>query len=592
MGRKGEERSEMGAILKERGRQFADFMAGLWEAVWGLPHDTGGGTALGGVALKTPPGQDVRRRPTDDRGAPADNRSSPPERGAESRPPVDGEGVRAPGPVLVFDREADPTGDALAAEMAELSFSIRFATRSDASVLRKTDWAPLFRMLPGLLDSGEASPFPKNKPDPSGPIDPFMGWDGVLARSCEQIGWVLLDEHLGQPVAKEHGDLVVRLARFTFTFASERPPASTAKDLASGVAYVEHTVAMRVNVLRMLMAYLRQREQIGAREVIPGDVRSLLEDFIDGEDHCASMVHLGNSVPSLHEYDPSWTIRHLPKIFPERADRRDRFVAAWAGYLQATLPDAKVFTVPEVRELYRRGLALDRRQDKPHNPRWYTDYELGIAEHFALACMECEAFGPEDPLLMEFLGKRNTRQLREFVEVVGKRVGSREPRTTDHMRRCLPAVWEWMLENCEEPSLFAEFGNWMAAHAELMDIVTLARLARGTLRKSGGNLRFHYSLTATVVELARAAPGEMREVVDLFMGSDITGEDLRFQYIRNEGSWLEATRVLLARDDMGAQERARFREIERMLQPDGAAPSTRRAVPRAPGLTEGSARAA
>ncbi len=591
MGGKGEEISEMGAILKGRGRQLADFMAGLWEAVWGLRHETGG-TALGVVAPKTPLGQDDRRHLTGDRGTPADSRSSPPDRDAETKPPVDGGGARVRGPALVFDREADPTGDALAAEMAELSFSIRFSIRSDASVVRKTDWAPLFRMLPDLLDSGEASPFPRNKPGPSGSIDPFVGWDGVLARSCEQIWWVLLNEDLAQPVAKEHGDLIVRLARLTFAAASERPPASTAKDLASGEARVVHTMAMRVNALRMLRAFLHQKRQLGAQEVLSGDARSLLEDFIDGEDHCVPMAHLGNWVPFLHEYDPHWTVRHLPKIFPERADRRDLFVAAWTGYLHAPLPDAKMFTVPEVRELYRRGLALDRRQDKPHNPRQYTDYELGIAEHFALACMEHENFGPEDPLLMEFLGRRDTRQLREFVEVVGKRVCRREPRTTDHMRRCLPAIWEWMLENCDEPSLFAEFGDWMAMHAGLMDTATLARLARRTLRKSGGSLWMFHSLMDSVVELTRAAPEEMREVIDLFMGSDITEDDFAFGHIRDDGGWLEATRILLACDDMGEQERARFREIERMLQPDGGAPAARRTAPRAPDLTEGSTRAA
>lgn len=250
------------------------------------------------------------------------------------------------------------------------------------------------------------------------------------------------------------------------------------------------------------------------------DVQIIYDAVLEKEQTRAIFFLYGHYLPTFYFRGAKWTLSHLNTIFPTDPGKYHLYLAAWEGYLSANLFE-EIFFDEQVQRLYHRGLNVEKELTR----RYYRDPDAGIATHLALATIAYhQKFTFNHPLFVAFWKEVTTKQKGEFVSDVGRLyIASDTDRLTEFLardpeaREVLRKLWDWVLENCTEPEVFAEFGFWMAIKKDVFEKKWLTEHIRLTLEKSGGDLEWDHGLTQIIEELCDASPEDFLSIARSYL---------------------------------------------------------------------------
>lgn len=250
------------------------------------------------------------------------------------------------------------------------------------------------------------------------------------------------------------------------------------------------------------------------------DVQLLYDKVLEHEQTRALFFLYGHYLPTFYFRGAEWTLSHLDTIFPTDPDKYHLYLAAWEGYLAANLFE-EIFFNEQVQELYHRGLTIEKELSR----RYYRDPEEGLATHLALATIAYHKnFTFKHPLYIAFWNGADAKQKGEFVSNIGRLyVASDTDRLSEFLakdpdaRQVLRDIWDWVLENCNEPEVFAEFGFWMALKKDIFEAKWLTKHIRLTLEKSGGDLEWDHGFTQIIEELCAASPEDFISIARSYL---------------------------------------------------------------------------
>lgn len=267
----------------------------------------------------------------------------------------------------------------------------------------------------------------------------------------------------------------------------------------------------------------RVKEATGA-DALSHDVKEIYEHTLANENTEAVMFMFGHYLASYYYRDIAWVDSLMAQIFPQ--DKPDLFLASWEGYIASNLYN-ELFEKLEY--LYEHAIELDPEAYTPR--RYFRDLDEGLATHIALAYMHFDNFTIDSALFKKFWNTKNAKRHEEFVSFVGRHAISRESAKTWDQKHGiniekLATLWDWLLANCDEASVFAEFGFWVSTKEAVFEEKWVASHLRQTLEKSKGRLNWEYGVMQSLPTLATSAPGDTVAI----LRSYLTAADLGPQY--------------------------------------------------------------
>ncbi len=280
------------------------------------------------------------------------------------------------------------------------------------------------------------------------------------------------------------------------------------------------------------------------------DVKQIYERMIQRESTRGLMSMVGRFLPSFYFRDLAWCRKLLLQIFSQEPGRRYLSTTAWEGFLTNGLY-SEMFRDPKFQNLYWRGLELTD-DDYPQHQKHVTDPDKGIAEHFALAYLYCEAeFGFDHPLFRAFWEKDSPKQHAHFVSYLGQEFVFRSD-THDFFeshpegKQQLRDFWDWLLKSHENLETFRGFGLWINLQKGIFAPAWLAPRVRKTLEKSKGVLESENDLRESSVRLAQEAPEDTLEIARLHLleGGVRGGRQETIMRWDLDEMWIEAFKTL------------------------------------------------
>lgn len=299
------------------------------------------------------------------------------------------------------------------------------------------------------------------------------------------------------------------------------------------------------------------------------DVKEVYEHTIRKEGTRALMSMVGQFLPSFYFREKDWIRKLLPQIFSQEPEKKRLYTAAWEGYLTNGLY-REMFTDPEIKKLYDRGLALTR-DDYPRHQNYVTNPDEGIAEHLALAFMYCdEDFGFDHPLFQVFWAKGNPKQHAYFVSFLGQEFVFRSDmhgffKNHPEGKQRLKEFWDWLLKNHNNPKTFKEFGLWINLEKEIFEPVWLAQRVKETLEKTSGIVERQHGLMESSVQLAQEAPEETFEIARLYLliGGVHGGQRQTLMLWDSDIKWIQAFEILYSNPATKVQTEALINQLVR-----------------------------
>lgn len=439
---------------------------------------------------------------------------------------------------------------------------IQEAIKSDYARAATLDWTPVVALGKNIAESGKEKLFDHAHRERE-QFDAWLaGWTGVHTSLADVLQELLHDEQ-GKAVVdftSHRGDLFYVMA-YLLTFPEPEPvdeQGSKAIIREQGPEQSEYqasdpfTIAINTARGRAFQAFLQFVYQDGKKfpkqstSKLSEDVRMAYEEMLARENTRALMFMFGHYLGFFYYRDIPWMEKILPNIFTKDPAKTDLYLAAWEGYLTASL-------YPELFEKlhneYARAISLD---PASYTKRKYrNDLDEALATHIALAYMHFTDFGFESDLYKEFWASGVTKRYAEFISFIGKHVISRdkpEEWLKDHPEvsvRKLEAFWDWALEHCSDKEALQEFGFWMQAKYKIFDIAWLAEHIDQTLEKTGGNIEWEIGLMDSMPILAKAAPERTLSALRRYL---IDGKILKEArgYIRVDNDMTETLKTLYA----------------------------------------------
>ena len=290
---------------------------------------------------------------------------------------------------------------------------------------------------------------------------------------------------------------------------------------------------------------------------IADDVKKFYENILTQEKSEEIMFLFGYYFNYVYTWDKKWAMQLLPRVFSVEDSKNLLYTAAWKGFLSGRL-ELNIFFNPEIQELYQHGLNLSG-IDYPEQEH-YEEPQLTIAEHFALVFIHVpEEFNTEYKLFKCLWAGNMVKGQSHFVNFIGRvfinnsnnRFGFYQDRYNS-IRKDLIAkqqlinLWEWIIQNCNDPKVLVEFGYWIPLDDDLFDKRYLAKQLRQTIEKTDGTLSGKI-IDEVIIELAKAAPEDTLKIIEFaLLGKGIDNDSIgaKFATKRNYKPWKEAIRTI------------------------------------------------
>ena len=280
------------------------------------------------------------------------------------------------------------------------------------------------------------------------------------------------------------------------------------------------------------------------------DIKNLYENLIYKEETRAIMFMIGRYLPTFFFRDKNWLESIMKAIFPKANEKKYLYLAAWEGYLTNNFY-LELFEDENFQKLYQNAIVMNEK-DYPHQ-KHFTNPDEGLAHHFALAYVVTD-FGFENELFNYFWTDGIIDQHTEFVKKLGRFfISSENPRALklikddENASKKLKAMWEWLLNNYPDSSIFEGIGFWIDLDKGIFNVNDLASYLAKTLGKTNGYLKWDVGLRENIVELAKNSPEDTVEIARLFLLEGGVRKGINSLHFILDEKWIEAFRVLYKR---------------------------------------------
>lgn len=445
--------------------------------------------------------------------------------------------------------------------------SLRDVLRDNKTDISSVNWQNLISLLSDIKQSGEAKPFGR-RDRAQDTYDLLAGWESVHTAMADVIQELLVERNKITRIdfSGNRGDLLTILA-YLLNYADPIPAdeeIETAKiktQVAGSEYMVSDPLTTAINSVRgrAFEAFVQFVYQDGknfeksAGTKINPDVKALYEAVLKKENTRAIMYMFGHYIPSFFFRQKDWVISLLPVIFSTEASKKHLYLAAWEGYLAATLYK-DIFTEPAFQALYERGVALN--EEKDPGRRYRKDPDEGIAGHLALAFVNFDGFNFESNLFRAFWQSENIKQKAAFLSFIGRVYLSTENAKNKELLEKQPEIkkkimdlWDWVLANCSQETVFHGFGFWVNHERPVIDLSWLAVRFKKTLEITKGVIEWDYGLTMLLPQLAMAAPGDSLAIARLlFLEGGVKNKERRHSFFWDDKCF-ETLKILYANPD-------------------------------------------
>ena len=406
------------------------------------------------------------------------------------------------------------------------------------------DWDHVIALCSAIKEAGETDPFERETREPDWFDTWLANWDAVHSAMSDLLQ-ALLTEKDGQVLVDvgTHRDQLFHLLGYLLAYPDSSPfDQSPHMDLFTRAINTRRGRAFQAFVLFVQQDSKRFKAE--ERVHIDAAVKDLYAKVLEHTNRRTGMFLFGYHLPKFYIHDRDWVRRLLPQIFP--LAQKELYTAAWEGYLTNPLY-IDMFYDPAIQPLYQHGLALTE-DDYPPQQGHFREPDEGIAEHLALAFMYDQEFGLDHPLFEAFWQANTPKRHAHFVGFLGRAFVS----ATDAHRRIEPQskerlqeLWDWLLAQHENPTLFREFGLWIDLEKEIFAPAWLAERVRKTLEKTNGVLDWEHGLRKSIVRLAQAAPQDTLEIARLYLFEGAVRGSKRWRPLHWD-EWDEALKILYA----------------------------------------------
>jgi hypothetical protein len=399
----------------------------------------------------------------------------------------------------------------------------------------KADWDRLIALCLQIVKLGKTIPSEQLKHEERR-NDTWLGRWNAVCNAMENLLEKILgskDKNLGFEWQSHRAD-ILSIIKFLFNYPDPVP-----KDEQIGSAKMTESIgfqdpvvidpftlainsirgqAFKLFVLAVELDTVEYGDSENAR--LSTDLKKLYESLLITEETRAIMFMFGHYLLFFYFKDKNWLKSNLDNIFPSDIEKKYLYLAAWEGYLTNNLY-ANIFKDEEFQSLYKRAIVMTEKE-YPHQ-KHFTDPDEGVAQHLALAYLAID-FDSNNTLFDFFWANGNLTQHTAFVDKLGKAFITTKNteatnfiKTNDKARRKLKDLWEWLLNNYPDPSVFDGIGFWINLDKGIFQAEELANYLKRTLELTDGYLQWNIGLKNTIIELAQEAPIETDEIVKLYL---------------------------------------------------------------------------
>jgi hypothetical protein len=436
------------------------------------------------------------------------------------------------------------------------------AIEGNTEPLKMADWDLLIDFCLQIISSSKAQPA-KQLEYEIHEHNAWLGrWNAVHAEMAKMLKEVLRTN--GKKLGFEwnpHRQDILSIVEYLFDYPDPRPDdeqidsAKMTESAWGQEPLVSDPFTLAINSIRgkafelFVLAVELDRENYDSFESVDlsADLKRLYEYLLNKEETRAIMFMFGHYLPTFFFRDKNWLKSILNKIFPTDKEKEYLYLAAWEGYLTNNLY-VDIFEDEEFQRLYKSAIVMTVK-DYPHQ-KHFTDPDEGVAQHLALAYMFTD-FGFGDDLFKYFWKDGIIDQHIAFVDRLGRSfVASQNPKALKLLRedvnagRKLKDMWDWLLDNYSDPSIFDGIGFWINLDKGIFQANELASFLAKTLGKTDGNLKWDIGLQETIVALAQSSPEDTVEIARLYLLEGGVRKRINSLHFILGEKWIEAFRIL------------------------------------------------
>jgi len=409
--------------------------------------------------------------------------------------------------------------------------------REKKFVTKKIDWTSVLNLCSAISASGEKNPFDAEERRERDIYGGWLAnWTGVHDAMADMLLQLVTEED-GQITQRftVYRDQILGVIRYLLTHPDpsiEDEQLDTAKakvkvpggEYELGDPYTAAINSVRGRAFQVLTTFLYLDGQKYPKDTavkIADDVKRVYEETLRHEDTQALMFMFGHHLASFYYRDIAWIRGLLPLLFPTEPEKHDLYLAAWEGFLSASLYE-EMFFDPLIAPLYSR--AMNEQPARYTKRRYVKELDEGLGVHLALAFTHYNAFGFDSALFKTFWASGNSGRLGGFISFIGRSFVSGDDRRSDEFlqknptsKKKLHEFWDWALEHCADAEALKEFGFWMNAGKGIFDLAWQAERIKQTLEKTGGVIEWDFGLMRSIITFAQHAPAETLEILRLLL---------------------------------------------------------------------------
>lgn len=405
---------------------------------------------------------------------------------------------------------------------------------------KDTDWEPLMLLFSAISKAAAEEKFSIERHERFGLDGWISGWNDVHRAMADLVRGFLGEDDVNKAIPFDiYRDRLLVTISYLLRYPNPDPeehtetagthPTTGKIEYKTSDPFSTAINSVRGRTFQSLTQFVyrdspRIKEATGA-DALSNDVKEIYESTLANENTEAVMFMFGHYLASYYYRDVAWIDKLMTQIFPK--DKTDLFLASWEGYIASNLYD-ELFV--RLEPLYEYAIELDSASYTPR--RYFKDLDEGLAIHLALAYMHFDEFTTDSTLFKSFWNAKNVKRHEEFVSFVGRHSISRESAKAWDQEHAvntdkLEVLWDWLLSNCNEASVFAEFGFWISTKEAIFEEKWVASHLRQTLEKSKGRLNWEYGAMQSLPTFASIAPEDTVAILRSYLTATELGPQYR-----------------------------------------------------------------
>lgn len=218
---------------------------------------------------------------------------------------------------------------------------------------------------------------------------------------------------------------------------------------------------------------------------------------------------IGYYLPSIYYRDIKFVKGLFPKIFPN--DLSDK-MASWEGYLNQSLYKE---LYAELKEYYLWSMDVT-----PPERKYTKEIDEVLSAHIALDFVHFQE-SHKTGLVWDFLKRKNTKQIEEFISFIGRSYINRDSATKKSLDE-LPGgfdkfmnFWDWVIEQELSPEAYSGFGFWV--NDEIIDSKILIDKINRTFEVSKGAIEWEHKLEKSLVKFAQTDSEKTLDLIKSYL---------------------------------------------------------------------------